>query len=80
MTNTERVIEYLTLIAPKAASNADIRSATGVKPHQQIFQITDRLMREHKIRGRQFGKEWQFWIDASRASTRQNPIAPPDDA
>ena len=64
MTNTERVIAYLASIAPKAASNADIRSATGVKPHQQVFQITDRLMKEGTIKGRQFGKEWQFWIAA----------------
>lgn len=62
MTNTERVIAYLASIAPKAASNADIRSATGIRPHQQVFQITDRLVKEGTITGRQFGKEWQFWI------------------
>ncbi len=63
MTNKERIIDYLRTIAPKSASNDDIRAATGVKPHQQVFQITCRLMAEGKINGRQFGHEWQFWID-----------------
>jgi len=63
MTNTERVLDYLGRNAPKPATNADIRSATGVKPHQQVFQITNHLMNTGKIKGRQFGKEWHFWVE-----------------
>lgn len=62
MTNSERIVEYLTRIAPKSATNADIRSATGIKPHQQVFQITSYLMTNRKIKGRQFINEWQFWV------------------
>jgi hypothetical protein len=61
VTNSDRVLQYLARIAPKAASNADISSATGIKPHAQVFQITNHLMTTGKLEGRQFGKEWQFW-------------------
>jgi hypothetical protein len=63
MDNQDRVLAYLKAISPEDATNADIRSGTGVSPHQQVFQITQSLMKGGLIRGRQFGKEWRFvWI------------------
>jgi hypothetical protein len=60
MTNRDRVIEFLRRVAPDEASNADILSGVGIKPHQQIFRITNQLVSEGLIRGRKLGKEWVF--------------------
>jgi hypothetical protein len=63
MTNSEKVYRFLSSIAPKSASNSEIRARTGVSPHQQVFQITQSLMRIGKIIGRQRGREWGYWVD-----------------
>ena len=60
MTNREVVLGFLNKIAPRVASNAEIVSHTGIKPHQQVFQITQSLMKKGHIKGRQSGKEWYF--------------------
>ena len=60
MGHREEVLGFLSKIAPRAASNADIVSHTQIKPHQQVFQITKRLMDEGVINGRRVGKEWHF--------------------
>lgn len=62
MTNRDEVIRFLSAISPRTASNADIVSHTGIKPHQQVFQITKNLMKEGRIKGRRAGREWHFFI------------------
>ena len=62
MTNRDEVIRFLSTISPRTASNADIVSHTGIKPHQQVFQITKSLMKEGRIKGRRAGREWHFFI------------------
>jgi hypothetical protein len=60
-------------IAPRTATNADICSATGIKPRPQVFQITRLLMDARAIRGHQLGKEWHFsW---EHDALRQAPSA-----
>lgn len=76
-TNANRVLFFLQSISPREATNSDIRGHTGVKPHQQIFQITQRLMKEGTIKGRQLGNEWYFWTETKRAaSQREEPRIP----
>jgi hypothetical protein len=43
MTNKERVLDFLRSIAPSGATNEEIVSKTGIRPHPQVFQITRRL-------------------------------------
>ena len=50
-TNTERVLDYLWSVGSAGATNAQIREATGIEPHQQVFMITRDLMYRGKIRG-----------------------------
>lgn len=64
-TNEQRVIDFLRRIAPESATNADIVQATGIQPHQQVFQMTRRLMAKGLIegsRGRNNEREWAFRI------------------
>jgi hypothetical protein len=68
-TNTERVLEFLRSIAPKTATNSEIVARTGVRPHQQVFQITKKLQSKGLIQSRLDGKEWMFWIEAGRLSS-----------
>ena len=60
MTHRQEVLGFLNKIAPQAASNSEIVSHTRIKPHQQIFQLTKRLMDEGSITGRREGREWYF--------------------
>lgn len=60
MGHSEEVLTFLNKIAPKSASNAEIVSHTHIRPYQQVFQITRRLMKEGRINRRQVGREWVF--------------------
>ena len=61
MGNRETVLDFLRSIAPNSATNAEIVSRTGIKPHAQVFQITRSLANSGLINSRQFGKDWMFW-------------------
>lgn len=63
-TNKERVLDYLWSIAPEWATNGQIREATGIT-HQQVYMLTQELMRTRQIEGEQRGREWVFWADES---------------
>jgi len=64
-TNKERILDYLWSISPDWATNSQIRDATGVKSHQQVYMLTRELMGAGLIRGEQRGREWIFWADES---------------
>jgi hypothetical protein len=64
MTNEERVESYLRRIAPRSASNAEIVRGTGIQPYQQVFQITQRLLQDGRIKAGRQGNTWRFWCDA----------------
>jgi hypothetical protein len=80
LTNKERVLDFLRSIAPNAATNEEIVSKTGVRPHQTVFQITRQLKDEGQLKAVQAGKEWRFWFAGSRiyASGAQKPPSTPD--
>jgi len=73
VTNRDRVLEFLQSIAPTDASNSDIVARTGIKPHQQVFMITQDLMHAGWIKGRQAGREWKFWRDVAEQGVRIKP-------
>lgn len=54
-----------------------IVARTGVRPHQQVFQITQRLLKDGRIAGRQSGRQWEFWLartEGSIESANDQPI------
>ena len=71
-TNKERILDYLWSIAPDVATNSQIRAATGVKSHQQVYLLTQELMRTH-IQGERRGSQWVFWADESLAAQFTSP-------
>jgi hypothetical protein len=77
-TNKQRILYHLTSIAPDGATNSDIREATGIQSHQQVYMLTQELMRAGRIRGVQRGREWTFWTQGSspdqRGSVRRAPL------
>jgi len=73
MTNSDKILEFLIRNSPNSFSNSDISNKTGVRPHQQVFQITRRLMDSGEINGRLFGKEWVFWVDRAMLAERTGP-------
>lgn len=62
-TNKDRILNYLQSIAPERVTNSDIREETDVRPHQQVFQITQKLRQSGVIQAARRGREWVFWID-----------------
>jgi hypothetical protein len=70
MTNKERVLDFLRSIAPNGATNEEIVSKTGIRPHPQVFQITRQLKDAGIVKGVQAGKEWRFWYTGVKISGR----------
>ena len=80
-TNTDRVLDFLRMIAPRRATNEEISARTGIRPHQQVFQITKRLSDEGMLRSIRAGKEWEFWVEnkgAARPAPSANVVAHED--
>jgi hypothetical protein len=71
-TNKERILDYLWSIAPERATNSQIRAATGISSHQQVYLLTQELMRTY-IRGEQRGSEWAFGADESLIAQFTSP-------
>ncbi len=67
MTNKDKILNYLRYVAPDRVTNADLRQQTGIRSHQQVYMLTQELMRERQISGVQHGKEWFFWCDSNPA-------------
>jgi hypothetical protein len=67
MGNREVILAFVQSIAPNTATNGEIGSRTGIRPHTQVFQITRDLMRNGAVKGRQLGSEWTFWIDGGHS-------------
>lgn len=67
-TNRERVLNYLWSAGPEGASNGDIVRATGIHSHQQVYMLTQELMRQGRIKGEQRAGGWVFWADESPAN------------
>jgi hypothetical protein len=72
-THRERILDYLWSISPDYATNSQIREATGIGSHQQVYLLTQELMYSHLIRGEQRGREWTFWADESPAVQLASP-------
>lgn len=72
-TNKERVLDYLWSISPERATNSQIREATGISSHQQVYMLTRELVGARLIGGEQRGREWVFWADESPAVQLASP-------
>lgn len=72
-TNVERVMDYLWSVGPQGATNARIRDATGIEPHQQVYMITQELKRKGRIASRRDGREWLFFLSESAGNLLQSP-------
>lgn len=72
-TNVEKVLDYLWSAGPQGATNAQIREATGIEPHQQVYMITQELKRKGRIASRRDGHEWVFFIGDDPNDLLQSP-------
>ena len=73
MNNSEKVLAYLISILPDGATNSQIRQATTVEPHQQVFQITQKLLKSGQIEGRKIDGEWRFFARKQQFSRETPP-------
>jgi hypothetical protein len=73
MDNEQNILQAVENVWPRWISNAQLRSETGIKPHQQIFQLTRKLVTSGHIRGERRGREW-FFSALRSPQTQPTPI------
>lgn len=71
MSNQDTVLNLLRSNPQDRFSNSDIVSRTRITPHQQVFQITQRLLKNGAILGKKHGKDWLFWVTSESKETRE---------
>ena len=62
MAHEDQVLDYLRSISPNEATNSEILAHTGIRPHQQVFQLTQKLYKSGRIKGSRGDGEWRFWV------------------
>lgn len=62
MNNMAKVYEFIAKCSPNRVGNHDVVNGTGIRPHQQVFQLTQKLLNSGQIRGQKFGTGWEFWV------------------
>ena len=62
MTNTEKIKQVFLSGAVKETTNAELMKLTGVQPHAQVFQITDKLVKKGFLKYALKGKEKVFYM------------------
>ena len=68
MSNITKVQKFIENCGPSRVGNHDVLMGTGIKPHQQVFQITQKLFKAGQIRGQKVGSGWEFWVDGGKNS------------
>ena len=66
MTNIEKVRNIFLSGDFTEATNSEISKITGIKPHQQVYQITTRLVDEGFLRYTKRGREKVFFLVENR--------------
>jgi hypothetical protein len=77
-TNKEHILDFLWSVAPDYVTNSQIREATGIQPHQQVYLLTQELTHVGLIQGERRGREWVFRADESPTIQLTSPgrVAP----
>ena len=57
----QRILEYLQSVGWRGATNTQIREATQIPSHQQVYLLTQELLWERKIRSERKGNRWIFY-------------------
>ncbi len=70
MTNMERVRELFLRGDVTEATNSEIGRLTGIRPHQQVFQITDKLVKSGFLDCRRRGRERVFFLASGGAKAQ----------
>lgn len=60
ITNKQKVLDYLWSAGPEGATNSQIRAATGVEPHQQVYMITRELVSRGLVAAEKIQGEWVY--------------------
>lgn len=66
-THKQRILGHLWAISPRGATNGQIRDATGIRSHQQVYLLTQELIHAGMLHGERRGRQWVFWVDESVA-------------
>ncbi len=57
----QRILEFLETVGAAGADNAQIRAATGIPSHQQVYLLTQELAARKAISTRRKGRKWVFY-------------------
>jgi len=76
MSNIDKVRQLFRAGILEGATNADILRKTGIKPHQQVFNITKKLEDEGLITSKRLGSGKVFYLTRSSGILRANRSEP----
>jgi hypothetical protein len=74
MKRIREIFNLLNSIYPNNATNSEIVNATGIHPHQQVFQKTRELLELKIINGWQDGRVWHFQSIPGKELNRKSQI------
>ncbi len=60
-TYKHRILDFLETVGAEGADNAQIRSATSIPSHQQVYLLTQELASRGVIRAGRKGSTWRFF-------------------
>jgi hypothetical protein len=80
MTNKDKILAYLRYSAPNRITNGELRQQTGIASHQQVYMLTQELIRLGQIQGARIGSEWCFWSPYSLNEEAESSLTTDDAA
>ena len=69
MTQAERALDYLWSVAPNGATNGELARSLGIRSHQTVYMLTQRLLHEGRSRGALSGTTWVFHVAEEAGTT-----------
>ena len=78
MQNIDRVRNVFLNSDVSQATNSDIVSITGIKPHQQVYQLTARLVEAGFLSYTKSGREKRFFLAENKNPTQKKKETPKD--
>lgn len=73
-TNIDRVLDFVRSRAPDGVTNSEIVRATGIRPHQQVFQITQKLVERGFLISERRGRERVFHLSEETRTPKNDTL------
>jgi len=77
MPHATRVLDYLRAVAPKGATNGEIRQHLGLASHQTVYMVTQQLLRQKLVTAERDDHAWVFRVVEEQGDAAAPPLGSP---